>query len=332
VGVEVVLHLTPSEKLLNYGRGLGTYYEVKHTVDAFGAADISFVGSSRGRESVVMPLLSELLNPEGTPNHSVANYSCPGSSAADIHRTVKHLLDSDDPPELLIYFLTPRVLRGNSHSVQRAEVFGIFPDKFGDRPGGWLMTLTEEPVWRFRNRLGELFRLFRHRYFFRNTFTSAVRRRGATQPMQGGYTIWQRYVPNRSLVNTPISDRQIRNYVNAALDENGNYVLSDARIESLRKTLELTRERGVRTILVETPISPDLQRHLPDGVTDGFMEIIDSVRTELGVEFVSVEQLGVEIGRENFREQSHLNRSGGDIMTRAIAERIVLPHLASGAE
>jgi len=40
LGVEFILHLMPAKMLLGYGEGLGTYYEVLHTIEEYGPAEI----------------------------------------------------------------------------------------------------------------------------------------------------------------------------------------------------------------------------------------------------------------------------------------------------
>ncbi len=325
--VEVAVHLTPTRSLLGYGEGLGTYYEVRHTIEDKGAAEVSVLGESRGRESIVMPDLDKLS--EGRLGREIytANYSCPDAKSTDMLLVTREMMSARTKPKLVVYVISSRGLLGDDHSVQREEVFGVFPNEYGHGTAQKLASFSEYPLWQVRNALQRHYYTFRYRYRFRNVFASVPRHRAMLSPVQGEETTWQRYMPNRSLATNPISDAHIQDYVARLLDADGKYVMGQTRVEALREIVALCARNGVKLAFVAAPISDDLNRHLPAGTQERFREIVRNVANEGGVPFLTPEDLGLSFDRSDFREQSHLNRRGAEKVTKAVVDQVVVPAL-----
>lgn len=328
LAVEIVLRMLPASALLGYGDGLGAYYEVRHTIERQGAAEVAILGESRAREALLMPMFDDLCERSLGREVSTANYACPDARTSEMLLVTREMLDSSTKPALVLYLISPRGLLGDDRSVQREEVFGVFPNATGGSTALALASFAERPMWELRNHLQDLYYTFRYRYRFRNYLASAPRGREMLSPVQGDETTWQRYVPNRSLVTHPISDEHIRDYVARLLDEDGQYVLGNTRIAALREIAEMCSESGVGLVLVSAPISDDLARLKPAGLVDRFNEIVRSVAEERGMRFLTVADLGVQLERADFREQSHLNRRGAEKLTRALVEQVVTPTLS----
>jgi hypothetical protein len=87
------------------------------------------------------------------------------------------------------------------------------------------------------------------------------------------------------------------------------------------------REAGVPLTLFEVPTAPILREHLPRGAYRRYRVAVARAAEAHGVPFLTVEDLALEFGRRDFREQSHLNQRGAAKLTRAVAEWVVLPAL-----
>jgi hypothetical protein len=326
--VEIVLHCLPTGALLGYGDGLGSYYEVRHSIELQGAAEVAILGESRAREAVLMPMLDGLCETLLGRDVRTANYACPDARTTEMLLVTKEMLGSARKPALVMYLISPRGLLRNDRNLQREEVFGVFPDVCAGNSALALASLAERPMWDLRNGLQKVSYTFRYRYRFRNFLASAPRQREMLSPIQGDYTTWQRYVSNRSLVSHPVSDAHIRDYVARLLDENGEYVLGDSRVAALRDIAKLCAEAGVELVLVSAPISDDLARLKPAGLMERFDGTVRTVAEEMGVRYLTAADLGVSLDRGDFREQSHLNRNGAEKMTRALVEQIIVPELS----
>jgi hypothetical protein len=95
--------------------------------------------------------------------------------------------------------------------------------------------------------------------------------------------------------------------------------------------LQRCREAGVPLVLFEVPTAPILRAHLPEGAYRRYRVAVARAAEAHGVPFVTVEDLGLELTARDFREQSHLNQGGGTKLTRAVAQRVVLPALRLGS-
>jgi hypothetical protein len=332
VAVELAMHLIPTRSLLGYGEGLGTYYEVVHTVEEFGPAEVAIVGCSRGRETIVMPVLAGMLESRLGRSVYAANYSCPDARTSEMLLVGRLLTESATPPHILLYVISPRALLGNERSVMREEVFGVFPNEYGNSPATFLASFGERPLWEVRNMLQDNWLTFRHRYRVRSLLSSLPRGRWPMSPLQGDETKWQRYGRNRSLETHPVSDQQIHNYVARLLDDEGKYVLGDTHVAALSEIAQSCAESGTKLILVSAPISEDLARNMPVGVLERFSDLMEQFATENSVPFITSGDLGVTFGREDFREQSHLNRRGAEKMTAAIVDKVLMPILTRSGD
>jgi len=327
---EAGIRALPLDTVLRYGEGLGTYYEVRHTIEQRGAAEIALLGSSRGRETVVVPDLQARVAAALGRTPSVANYSCPDAKTSDMLHVVDLLGSSAQPSRLVLYFVSPRTLHGEGENIQRQDVFGIFPDQYGRSTAHWLASLSERPFWDLRNALIRDYATFRHRYFIRNLLANTPRGRRPVSPVQGEETTWQRYNATRSLVSHPVSEAQIRSYVARLLDDDGRYVMGDERIRDLEAVVASCRRAGMELILVGTPLSAELALHYPRGVIEDYYRAVDDLSRRLDVEFLTTDLLGLRFGRDDFREQSHLNRQGAERMTAALVDQVILPRLQDG--
>jgi hypothetical protein len=107
----------------------------------------------------------------------------------------------------------------------------------------------------------------------------------------------------------------------------------ERQVRQLGALLTRCREAGVPLALFEVPTAPILREHLPKGAYRSYRVAVARAAEARGVPFLTVEDLGLEFGRRDFREQSHLNERGATKLTRAVAERVVLPalHLRSNS-
>ncbi len=326
LGLEGFLNFQNSETLLQYGTGLGAYYEIRHTIEDKGNSDICVLGSSRGRESLVMPLLRSMVSKKLGEEISVANFSCPDGKTDELLMVTDLMLESGPFPRLVLYFISPRIFMGPELSVLRREVFGEFPNQYGASNKHILAAYSEKPLWDLRNQISNNYLSFRHRYHIRNFFVSNIRGRKPTSPVQGEYSTWQMYTPNRSLVNKPVSSSHIKTFVQRIFDENTTSFYNPDRIIAFRENLLSLQDSGIGVILIEAPLAPPLLQEIPTQAFNEFDQIIKSITMETQVPYFSQKDLGTRLGLMDFREQSHLNLAGATKVTTALANQVIVPH------
>ncbi len=326
--VEVVLHLLPDQALLGYGRGLSAYYDVRHTVEQLGAADVVVLGTSRGRESVAQPLLREIVGEELGQPITTASFASPGSQADEMRQILHLTLESPRKPGLVLYFLSPSMFQAESPDRSRLEVLGQGTDRFAGRPGQVLTRELDQATRAWRRWLDRHYLTFRHRHRFRYLLVSAFRGRRPTSAVHGEMTMWQLYDARRSLETHPVPRPRVRRYVGRMLDADGVYRPVPRQVAALEETVRLCREHGVPIVVLHAPLSPDLLAETPAQLERTYQEIARGAAAIAGQQPRTVADLGVRLTRADFREQSHVNRAGAEKITRALARAVVTPVLA----
>jgi len=130
------------------------------------------------------------------------------------------------------------------------------------------------------------------------------------------YRFWGGFTPIRGTHLGPaLMDRVIRKY----FQEDGEVAgISALAIESLMRMVALTQERGVRLVLVDTPVHPRFRARVPERHRAAHAEVLDDVaRRYPAVEIVRHSDL--DLPDKWFLDPDHLNRPGA----RAYTERLV---------
>jgi hypothetical protein len=330
LALELVVRTVPESWRIGYTSALGAYYEVKHQVEAFGAADVGILGTSRGRESVVVPSLQAICAKELGDPLTVANYSCAGIRAREVEYLTKMLLRSRKKPRLLLYVVSPRILQGEENNERFEQLFASDADRrlIGGSKKKTLDEMISEPV---LDVLWRTYKTFRHRMRFHSLLSTMARGQVPSSPVKGEYTMWQRYDSGRKLSRSGLTKEDVNRYVEGLMNGKGEYVLGAQRIKALEDTFVVCQRAGVPIVLIEVPLAQMLKEAYPRGLYDRFLNIMRTVCKNAGVPFVELDQLGISLTDEDFLEYSHLNLEGAQIFTKALAEKVAVPMLRRGA-
>ena len=341
--VEILIRGAQPRHLISYQYGEDEYYAAANHLDAYGPADIAFLGSNRTKEGIAVPEVTADLEAEGYSDLTVANYSSAGALADETRALADYML-ARGRPRLILCGVTPRMLLGNEPRVARSAIFWDRSD--------WLLAFGENrsaaaSVWPtvFRNRLGKTYRTLEYRR--KPTSVAADTRRAFEQrqlggptfsarqildgevlpsPLNGQFTGRQTYEAEHSLVTRPIDEAHVQRYVGRLLID-GSYVLGDLRVRELEALVAACGETGVQLVFFEAPLSEILLRNLPEGVYEEFLDRMWRLTEGGPAWFVTVDDLQLSFDDTEFAEQSHLNLAGARKLTRALTERVILPEL-----
>ena len=181
-------------------------------------------------------------------------------------------------------------------------------------------------AYRYREEIGAAFATPASEDFWERLHSGLTRRDTPRSPMRGDLTVWQRTMPS---ISRNVAAEHVRRYVDS-LWIPGEWSMERQERE-LGAILTHCREAGVPLALFEVPTAPILRAHLPKGAYRRYRVAVARAAEAHGVPFLSVEDLGLELTHRDFREQSHLNQRGATKLTRAVAERVVLPALHLGS-
>jgi hypothetical protein len=327
--VELAAHRAHPSGTVPYSlEGPAEYRALDPELEAFGAARVSVVGSSRTREALVLPLLRLLLAQELPAPPSVASYAIGGAHAAEVELIVRKLHAAEPPPEIVLYGLTPRQLLDKGRPRNSAYLWDL-ADWWEDRRqrGASLDRYLPQVL---RNELARASRAYRFREEVREALRAPASADGSAllraafgerdaprTPLRGDLSIWQREAPHASWRMSP---ERVRAYVDSVWDP-GLFTMErqEARLDAL---LARCREAGTAIALFEVPIAPILREHLPEGVYERFLDSVARAAHRHGVAFHTLSDLGVALEPGDFLEHSHLNSRGATKLTEALARRV----------
>ena len=316
--------------------GLGEYRALAPELEAFGPARVSVVGSSRVREGLLLPLLHRHLERKLGAAPSVASYAMGGARTAEVELVVRKLLAADAPPDLIVYGLTPRQLLDKSRPRNSAYLWDLAGWWEERRVRGGMIdqflpqVLRNELVryvyaYRYREEIAAAFATPASEDFWERLGSGLTRRDTPLSPMRGELTVWQRTMRS---ISWNVRAAHVRRYVDRVWTP-GEWSM-ERQERKLGAILTRCREAGVPLALFEVPSAPILWEHLPKGAYRRYRVAVGRAAEAHGVPFLTVEDLGLELTGRDFREQSHLNQHGATKLTRAVAERVVLPALHLG--
>jgi hypothetical protein len=311
-------------------------------VDAFGVADVCFVGSSRTRQGVLMPVVHEACAHAFGRNAAVANYAVSGAQAELANAIVHHLLNKGKP-RLILCGVSSQALRKEDPGCDRgAAVFWRLSD--------WLEHYRADPktardlfFFVVRNEIARHCLMLRYRERFPALVDDLVRtllkpddislpldevlRGGRTpSPMLADFTHCQKFDADRSLVTDPMAEEQIQHYL-ARILQDGKFPMPQEQVDFMEDTIRLCRAHGVEIALFELPISDLLHQRLPPGTHAGFLEKTQRVCDANDVPFYTLKHLGLTFPDEEFLEHSHVNYHGAMRITQALLDQVIMPRL-----
>jgi predicted nucleic acid-binding protein len=341
--VELLIRGAEPRHLISYQYGEDEYYAAANHLDAYGPADIVFLGSSRTKEGIAVPEVTAALEAAGYGDLTVANYSAAGAHADEFRALCDYVL-ARGRPRLILCGVSHRTLRGTEPRMARSAIFWKADDwrrAFGENrsvaAGVWPIV--------FRNYLSEIYRTleyrrkpksvaadtrraFEERQLGGPTFSARQILDGDVMPspLNGQLSGRQTYEAHHSLIARPVSDEHVRRYVSRFLVD-GKYVMGDNRVREMEALISACRESGVQLVFFEAPTSDILMRNLPEGVYERFMDRMLRLTEDGSAWFVTQDDLQLSFDDADFAEQSHLNLAGARKLTRAITERVILPEL-----
>ncbi len=339
--VESAFRFAEPRALIPYNIGEVEYEATAQLLEAYGPAEISFIGSSRTRECIDAPIVSERLESALSRPVSVANYACPGTHASENLMVTKYLL-ANGRPSLVLYGVSCYQLWGDTLRTKGTTEFLTVPTWWRmlheDTPQAismlptviWRLVGTHWHTLRYRKRvstlIGDFVRTFRHRKKFPLDIHDILRGAPSPSPQRGESTRWHRYFPNKSLQNRSFSEDSVTTFVSRKLKD-GKYFFTKMQEESMREILRALHAADVDVVLFEIPLPALLEKHLPPDTVSNARESIARIAASENIRFIPLEDYGETWTDADFLEWSHMNLHGATRLTEWLTDHVVLPHL-----
>jgi hypothetical protein len=328
--VEGVVRYTRWPKVLPYEMGRMEYVVAAEQIARAGAAEVSIVGSSRTRESLIVPLMARRLSDAAGRRVTVASYACSGAYTSDFEAVTKRLLRDGDPPRVILIGLGERDLIDGGRLWDQVALFQNLRELREDYDERGADVLEDLPVVARQN-LGRYWRTLGLREFLR--FRIVERILGNNQPRvkspaEGGLTIWQSSSPSRNLVKKAVKKSRVLERAESTRDDE---MPSPVLANSLNDLAYECHRRGVTLIFYEVHRSNALRKAFPKALYARFLRIVDDVAERNGARFVKLGDLGLKLTDSDMREPSHMSYRGAQRLTETLTLRVLKPIFAPQA-
>ncbi len=332
--VELALRSSRPTGEPSYASSAQEYRVLPYELKARGAAMISLLGSSRGREGVSVPKLRESLGEALPAGQNVANYSLTAGRAMDVAEVVDRLVRAEPPPKLVLYGVSPRQLTAKRYPHTGRSNFWTLRD-------WWQIRRTDGAVvdrqlgGATRYSLGHALQLFRLEPEVRASLalkegrwehlrgTLTVVRGHHRSAMRGNKTLWQQGTPWKV---RKVTKKRARSYLKN-VTQHEPLVLSQEMLDAMERALATLTANGIDVVLFEMPLHPILESVYPKTVMPDFDRMMGELSARTGVAYLSAEALDYKFRRQDYREQSHMNLRGAEKISKGLAEAVVLPWL-----
>ena len=97
--------------------------------------------------------------------------------------------------------------------------------------------------------------------------------------------------------------------------------------KTFRKFIALCRERGIRLVVIHMPIRPDMLKEFRYDQYLQFVSYVTVTCRDEDVKFVNLQDSWIPLQKDDYWDRTHVNRRGAAILSRDIAQDIVIPEL-----
>jgi hypothetical protein len=344
-GVEVLFRVSDPLLRVPIERVSGRQRTVIQIIEAGGATDVCFVGSSRTRHGIMIPEVRARSRSKLVHDYSIANFAMGGFHAGATSDVVSKLLDHGSPI-LVLYGFSCNQLIATGDRFERFAFFWRLDEWFKQfRERGMEVVHFLPAV--VRHEVGDVWLTLKYRQWptsvlqtLLNAYqtenvpfdpVAAVSRNLYPNPLLGGLTPHHKYHPDERLSDGRISVERVKRFAARAIVD-GRFNFGDDQVDNVRRIARLCRERGVSLVFFEIPISEILARHFPANTVERTRDIFVDVAREEGVVIYTLDDYGIEWTDDLFREQSHLGNDGALKLSTWLADHAIVPLLRDGED
>lgn len=321
VVVEIVVRCVEPSRLIPYVSTRLEYEAVRSYVDAYGPADVSFVGDSRTRAGILVTDVAKA----GIAAHglTVANYGLSAANLPIIDLETRYLLKQPRRPKLIVYGVSPHHLYFTGKEVNKLSLLWDLRDWW--HAGGirnWQTRHALPVVARWY--IGRAWRTFEYREW---PSLAIGRRWWGDQShcvITGELTLAHQREPNLSIVDRPVTAEWSEWFFRGWRKDR---VIPPGTTEQLRAMLDACKAAGVDVVMYEMPAAGILKERI-NPLYDTYIAATKRVAAEAGVPFLTLADLNLTMTDREFAEYSHLNYPGAQMVTRALIEHVVAPRMA----
>jgi hypothetical protein len=268
--------------------------------------------------------MEQLLTAAGMPHTSVINFGLPGLVVSDAYLITEKLFKGPTKPTIAFYGIAPRDFMddflGAHTQTPLFERLVTVPDalQLGDlyfsTPQERLDFILQKVVYLYGKR-------GRYQTRVSRTLNKAAERIFATGTSYVAADEDSRALGFLQEQNRPfVWAASIKEY--KARYKTFNEVQFERQKKFLDAMLKLNKQRGITTVLVNMPLTPDNLRLMPAGLYDRYMRSIGDLVARNEVSLLDLHNSG-QYADESFYDTVHLNARGGEQISFSLAQFLV---------
>lgn len=303
-------------------------------LNAPGRFDVVFLGSSRMEIGLTPGIVEKVVEEETGRTVSCFNLSQPAGLVRTDRVIIRDLFQGERMPEIVVlgveargfntmsrrtgeyvdYYARPRDILSELPDIVSAGFQSSATGALGRAPSSLLQYITHPPsdetcsnkvrFWEMTKGHGAPFR--------------TMGRRGAGKPREHDTPKWQNLLRKR------------KSFVRENLLN--DYRIGDSAKTALEEIFALTRERGIRLVVVNLPVTLDYMDFYEPGEYESYLEFVERACAAAGVPFIDFNPLGPSAKRiadRFFYDPDHLGPKGSNIFSGRLAQEVVAPLLMS---
>lgn len=329
---EFLIRLLPLEATVGVDEfDFTRYAATRQILRERGSTEGFIIGSSRSRDGLIAPEIAAALAPFPDAPRTWANYANPAGSAEVMEVLTDIILESPGQKRLMIYGLSPFQFNGHEPRLQYLYMLMDFPRWRRSIPVyGWRAALPHLPLIA-RNECENRIRLVSANGRPMDWFGETARGFPRSLQLTGGIGEHHTLEPDRStLLESTTTTQNIRNFA-AVWAPDGEYPVSEDKIQAAIRLINKVRAAGIEVILVELPLSAYMWQAYPPTLRDEFSAIMRRIESETSLHIHTVDELDISPPVNEFYDLVHTNYLGGLRITGNLIERVILPEWTARA-
>lgn len=283
-------------------------------------------------------LLEHLLKNSQGKDFSTFSFALSGEMASDAYVLANAMLTGEKQPKVIIYGVAPRDLMDNAlKSPASTEIFRLM-SRIKDPTD--VAVSARNSFWSVAEYgLEKLSFLYGHRndflYMQHNATRAVLARLGYGDIQDEVHTTYeirrQAFMelpedsgPNEVVVHPPSASEAV--YTDNLPEYRYRYSSFKEKqfkeqVSYLERLLELGKERGIKVILVNMPLTTDNVALMPPGLYSRYMETLTTMCTKYSAQMLDLNEPS-EFPKEFFEDSVHLNSRGGARFFEVLSEKI----------
>jgi hypothetical protein len=262
------------------------------------------------------------------------NFSLPGDLISDNYMIVRTILRGDHKPEYVVMGLSLRDFIDNAINCPGTTPPFRYLKRFTDISD--IVGLALPQIWQQLDyRFGQVFYLWQRKLdlevlaeeWAKTTFRPLAQKAGASSLLNN--LDYRHHVPANLHSEVEEGMAIVKAHQPVTYDPNyadykrrcgkANLPLFEIQAEFLKRTLQICKDRGIKVVILNMPVTPENLALMPPGSYERYLNTVKECAAAQGYPFEDL-NLDTRFVHSDFYDTAHMNAAGGKKLAEAISE------------